>query len=105
MPESERSSVLVGLQVDDGAAYAEYRAQMLPILVSYGGGFACDFTVSDVLLAPTDKPINRVFVIHFPSSDAKARFFNDPAYQEIKRRFFEPAVSATSILAEFTTSS
>ena len=42
--------MLIGLNVLDDQKYQAYRKEMKPILSTYGGGFRCDFKVSEVLL-------------------------------------------------------
>ena len=92
---------LVGLHVVDDARYQQYRRAMTPILESYGGGFGYDFKVSEVLISQTDSPINRVFTIRFPDRDQGERFFSDPEYVKVKKKYFDGAVEATTILARY----
>ena len=96
--EAVAYEMLVGLEVVDETAYASYREAMTPILQRYGGGFGCDFRVGEVLLAPAEAPINRVFTIAFPDLAAKEGFFADAAYLAVKRQWFEGAVASTTIL-------
>lgn len=96
---------LVGLDVRDDDAYDAYRAGMRPILESFGGGFGYDFRVSEVLKSESDVAINRVFTIRFPDRAAMDAFFSDPSYKDVKRRFFEPSVGGTQIIAEYTVAS
>ena len=93
--------MLVGLNVTDDEAYRSYRAGMTPLLEGIGGGFGYDFKISEVLRSETEAPINRLFTIYFPSEDAMQAFFENANYGEIKRRFFEGAVTDTTILAEY----
>jgi len=93
--------ILVGVQVHDPARYAEYRAAMTPLLEARGGRFVLDVTVAAVLRAPSPTPMNRLFTMRFPSKDALDAFFGDPAYLEIRRRLFEPSVSASARLATY----
>lgn len=93
--------MLVGLDVIDDQQYGEYRRAMTPILESYGGGFGYDFKVSEVLMAQTDRPINRVFTIYFPDESEKERFFSDTAYAEVKAVHFNGAVGHTTIIASY----
>ena len=93
--------VLVGLHVHDDELYSEYRRGMTPILTSYGGAFGYDFRVSEALKSESDVDINRVFTIRFPDEDAMRAFFEDPAYLEVKTRFFEPSVGGTQIIAQY----
>lgn len=101
LPSPGRFTRLLGLMVDDAARYAEYRAGMTPILHAHGGAFGLDLEVSRVLKSPAEGPINRVFSIGFPSREAYARFFADPAYLAVRAQHFEPAVSRVFILAEW----
>jgi uncharacterized protein (DUF1330 family) len=74
---------------------------MTPILHRHGGAFGYDFAVAHVLASETDQPINRVFTIAFPDRAASDRFFTDPAYLEVRRTWFAPAVTATTLIASF----
>ncbi len=93
--------MLVGLQVNDDAAYARYRDAMAPILAQYGGGFRYDFQIAAVLRQATAEPINRVFTIHFADERSRDAFFADPAYLVVRDRFFAGSVGATTILAAY----
>jgi len=90
-----------GLQVGDDASYQRYRAGMTPILHRHGGGFGYDFVVARVLASETERPINRVFTIAFPDRATADRFFADPTYLEVRRAWFEPAVTAVTLIASF----
>ena len=92
---------LVGLQVDDEELYARYREGMTPILAGFGGSFRYDFMVGQVLKQEADAPINRVFVLRFPDQATQARFFADPAYLKVREAFFKPAVSASTVIAQY----
>jgi len=92
---------LVGLYVDDEAGYQRYRAAMTPLLEACGGRFRYDFRVSEVLRSETREPINRVFVIAFPSAEVMQRFFADPKYLAIRKQHFEPAVKAVTLLSAY----
>ena len=94
---------LVALQVTDDAGYAEYRREMTPLLEAVGGGFGYDFRVSEVLIAPTETPINRVFTIRFPTREANEAFFADPAYLAIRAEHFDPSVAETIRIATYET--
>jgi len=91
----------VGLWVEDQASYAQYRSGIRPLLEEFGGAFRYDFIVARVLLAEGGHEINRLFVLQFPDQPSKERLFSDPRYLEIRRRFFEPAVKAGVIIAEY----
>lgn len=92
---------VVGLQVTDEEGYRRYREAMTPLLEACGGGFRYDFRVAEVLRSETEAPINRVFLIHFPSVAAKEAFFADPRYLEARAAHFVPSVGAVTILAEY----
>ena len=92
---------LVGLHVTDEASYQRYRAGMTPLLESLGGRFRYDFRVSEVLRSETPEPINRVFVIAFPSAEVMQRFFADPKYLAIRKQHFEPAVKAITRISTY----
>jgi uncharacterized protein (DUF1330 family) len=92
----------VGLLVVDQESYSQYRQGMRPLLEEAGGAFRYDFDVARVLRSqPGDAEINRAFVLEFPDKSAKERFFADPRYVEIRRRFFDPAVKARVLIAEY----
>ena len=92
---------LVGLNVVDDEAYQSYRDEITPILKSYGGGFAYDFKVSEVLKSETEAPINRVFTIYFSSEDSMNLFFSNDEYLKIRKRHFEKSVTDTTVIATY----
>ncbi len=93
--------ILVGLGIEDPARYAEYRAEMTPLLQAAGGDFRFDFEVGANLKNGSGQEINRIFAIAFPDREAKKRFFTDPVYLEIRSRLFAPAVKHVVALAEY----
>ncbi|MDT8446072.1 MAG: DUF1330 domain-containing protein [bacterium] len=93
---------LMGLMVSDQAIYAQYRAAMAPFLAEYGGAFAYDFTIEQVLQSQTPEPINRVFMLVFPDQTKHDAFFSDPRYLEVKQTYFSPSVAAVTLLAAFS---
>ena len=99
--EPRRYTRLMGLQVDDPAVYAKYRAAMKPFLDAHGGAFGVDLEVARVLLSPAEGPINRVFTISFPSREANDRFLADPGYRAVRKEYFDASVSRASILGEW----
>ena len=92
---------LVALFVSNDDLYDKYRENMLPILETYGGGFGYDFTISKVLKSRVNEPINRVFTIYFENEKAMDAFFNDEQYLKIRKQYYEPAVSATTVIAKY----
>ncbi len=92
--------ITVGLFVSDQAQYAQYRAEMTPLLEAAGGRFRYDFEVARMLKTEAGHEINRVFVIRFPDRGTRERFFADPVYRGIRTRLFEPSVTATTLIAE-----
>src|SRR5689334_23316373 len=93
--------MIVGLFVTDQEKYAQYRAEMTPLLEAAGGGFRYDFEVSRTLKAEAGDEINRLFLIHFPDRGARDRFFKDSQYVEIRARLFEKAVGGRVTIAEY----
>jgi len=98
--EGRRHVILVGLEVTDEATYARYRAEMGPILASYGGSFGIDLAVARVLHGGHER-LNRVFTIVFPDPPTRARFFADTSYRAVRTAFFEPSVARTVIIGEY----
>jgi len=91
----------VGLFVADHRKYAQYRAEMAPLLEAAGGRFRFDFEVARNLKSEVDHEINRLFVIRLPDRASKERFFVDSRYLEIRARLFEKAVDRMVIIAEY----
>ena len=92
---------LVGLYVTDDDLYRKYREHMFPVLQSFGGAFGYDFKVSEVLKSEVEAPINRVFTIFFESEDSMNSFFNNKKYLEIRAKYYEPSVSATTVISKY----
>src|SRR5262245_24613861 len=90
----------VGLLVTDHEQYAQYRAEIAPLLQASGGRFRYDFEVARTLKREAEHDMNRVFVLQFPDRAGKERFFSDPQYREIRARLYERAVKDTTIIAE-----
>ena len=91
----------VGLFVADQEKYAQYRAEMTPLLEAAGGRFRYDFEVARTLKGETVGEINRLFLIRFPDRASKDRFFADSQYLEIRARLFDKAVSRRVTIAEY----
>lgn len=89
---------IVALNVTDQTGYQRYRAAMTPLLREYGGDFRHDFTVSSVLKSEVEHPVNRLFVIGFPSREAHDRFFTDERYLLARKTHFEGSVQHATIL-------
>lgn len=92
--------MMVALAVADQDAYAQYRAEMTPLLEASGGAFQYDFEVSRELKPGGEPPLNRVFVISFPDKATKEAFFSDPRYTDIRARHFTRAVARTVRIGE-----
>ena len=86
----------------DHEKYAQYRAEIAPLLEAAGGRFRYDFEVARTLKSEAGHEINRLFVIQFPDRASKERFFADSRYLEIRARLFEKAVEGRAIIAEYT---
>jgi len=91
---------LVGLFVTDDDMYQKYRELMFPVLQTFGGAFGYDFKVSEVLKSEVEAPINRVFTIFFESEDSMNAFFTNEEYLEIRKKYYEPSVSATTVISK-----
>ena len=93
--------ILMGLFVAGQETYAQYRAEIAPLLETAGAGFRYDFDVSRTLKSEAGLEVNRVFVLRFPDREAKERFFADPRYLAIRARLFEPSVERSVVIAEY----
>jgi uncharacterized protein (DUF1330 family) len=93
--------MIVGLLVADHQKYAQYRAEIAPLLEAAGGGFRYDFEIARTLKSEADQEINRVFVLQFPDRASKESFFADSRYVEIRARLFEKAVAGTAMIAQY----
>jgi uncharacterized protein (DUF1330 family) len=93
--------IIVGLLVVDHERYAQYRAEIAPLLQAAGGRFRFDFEIARTLKREAEHEINRLFVLQFPGRAAKERFFADPQYREIRARLYESAVKSTTMVAEY----
>lgn len=91
----------VGLFVTDHEKYAQYRAEIVPLLEAAGGVFRYDFDIARTLKSEAERDINRLFVLRFPDRARKERFFTNPDYLEIRSRLFETAVQHSVIIAEY----
>ena len=92
---------VMGLNIIDEETYARYREEMKPILKSFSGSFGYDFKIAEVIKSKTKNKINRVFTIEFPSEDVMNKFFNDPAYIDVKNRYFDASVDAKTVIATY----
>jgi len=104
MPENGDAmafEMIVGLWVADHEKYAQYRAEMTPLLEAAGGRFRYDFEVSRTLKCDEGHDVNRVFMIQFPDQAAKERFFADPRYLKIRERLFTSSVERTIRIAQY----
>lgn len=92
---------LIGLSVVDQEKYAQYRAEMTPLLTAAGGRFRYDFEIARTVKSEAAHDINRLFVIEFPDRAANERFFSDSKYVEIRTRLFEKAVKGRTTIAGY----
>jgi len=91
-----------GLLLVDHEKYAQYRAEMSPLLEAAGGKFRYDFEIARTLKSEAKHDINRVFVIQFPDRATRERFFSNPKFAEIRTRLFDKSVQGMSIIGEYT---
>lgn len=101
--EAMAYEMTVGLHVSDQESYARYRAEIAPLLEAAAGWFRYDFEVARTLKGAADGEINRLFILQFPDLPSKEVFFSDPRYLAIRKRLFEPSVTAATIIAEGAT--
>tara|TARA_R110001599_G_scaffold322020_1_gene532949 strand:- start:22 stop:318 length:297 start_codon:yes stop_codon:yes gene_type:complete len=92
---------VMGLNIYNDEAYTRYRKEITPILKSFGGNFGYDFKIAEVLKSKTKNSINRVFTIEFPSEAVMEKFFNDPAYIEVKNKYFDASVDNKTVIATY----
>jgi len=93
--------MIMGLLVLDHTKYAQYRAEIAPLLKAASARFRYDVEVARMLKTEAGHDINRLFVLEFPDRVGKELFFADPRYLEIRARLFEKAVAATTKIAEY----
>ncbi|HMZ37492.1 MAG TPA: DUF1330 domain-containing protein [Leptospiraceae bacterium] len=93
--------MMVAMDIGDEEAYSAYRAGMSPILKSFGGRFRYDFKVSEALQREATHPINRVFALNFPDRISRDAFFSNPDYKKVRSAYFEQAVKARTLIAEY----
>ncbi|WP_206696869.1 DUF1330 domain-containing protein [Marinomonas algicola] len=89
----------VGLFVSDNALYQQYRDGISALLKEYGGFFRYDFKVSDTLMNESGTPINRVFVLAFPSEDRSNDFFSHDDYEKVRAKFFDASVKHVTLIS------
>jgi uncharacterized protein (DUF1330 family) len=99
--EAMAFEMTVGLFVADQEKYAQYRAEIAPLLEAAGGRFRYDFEVARTLKGEANHDINRLFVLQFPDRSSKESFFTDSRYLEIRARLFTQAVEAVAVIAEY----
>jgi uncharacterized protein (DUF1330 family) len=93
--------MIVGLFVADHQKYAQYRAEIAPLLEAAGGRFRYDFEIARTLKSEAGQEINRLFVLQFPDRASKERFFADPRYIEIRACLFESSVEHVTTIAQY----
>jgi len=69
------------MDVDDGAAYEEYREKVPAMIAKHGGDYVVRGGVADVVEGTW--PAGRIVVLEFPDYAAAQAFFADPEYQPI----------------------
>jgi len=102
MTEQTRFELLVGLHITDDESYDKYRDGTTQLLKEHGGYFRYDYTITEMLQGGAEHPHNRVFVLSFPDESTKNRFFANETYQEVRARYFDPAVQSVTQIAAFT---
>ncbi len=92
---------LVAIQVEDAAAYGEYRRQLAPVLDAYGAEMRFEGRISEVLSSPGEARLNRIFLLRFPSAVAARDFSEDERYLQLRDRYFTPSVPNTIFLGHY----
>ena len=90
---------IMAIEVTYEEGYQQYRESMTPILQAFGGSFGFDFKVSKVLKYKSNKLINRVFTIDFPSKAVMDQFFADPEYLQVKDKYFNVSVKSVTTIS------
>jgi uncharacterized protein (DUF1330 family) len=73
--------VIASIEVTDPETYAEYRAQVLPIVERYGGRFLVRGGASEILEGSWQP--QRVVVLEFPDADAARRWHSSAEYRPL----------------------
>src|SRR5262249_9436490 len=88
------------LFVADQDKYAQYRAEIAPLLQATGGAFRYDLEVAKALKSEVGHDINRLFLLRFPDRGAKEWFFTHSQYLEIRARLFDAPVRRLPIIPD-----
>jgi uncharacterized protein (DUF1330 family) len=73
--------LIANVQVNDPAAYEEYRKQVPATIAAHGGRYLCRGGTVEVLEGAFDP--KRVVVLEFPSMAALKTWYGCPEYQEL----------------------
>ncbi|MEO0603384.1 MAG: DUF1330 domain-containing protein [Myxococcota bacterium] len=87
--------VLVHLTITDAEGYAAYRAGMEPILAEHGGRFVLDVEGGTRIHHDAPFAPGRTLLIEFPDAGRAEAFYANPAYVDVRDRWFTPSVSDT----------
>ncbi|MBL7662544.1 DUF1330 domain-containing protein [bacterium] len=93
-------TIIVGLNVVNEEEYKLYREGMTPMVHAVNGYFRYDFKILETLKTEATHPINRLFLLSFPSKTVSEQFFADPKYLEVRRAHFDKAVKGRTQLAQ-----
>ncbi len=74
--------MIANIEVEDAAAYEEYKAQVPALIRKHGGEYLVRGGTS-VVVEGNWKP-NRLVLFRFPDRASALAFCNDPAYQPLK---------------------
>ena len=75
--------LIADVSIDDMDAYKKYMEQAKPLVESYGGQYLVRGGDFKVLEGDYFSP-RRMVLIRFPDKASCERFYNDPAYQEVR---------------------
>lgn len=74
--------VIVEIDVQDAAAFEEYRAQVPATIARYGGRYLVRGGKTEALEG--DRPPGRMVVLEFPSREQAREFYDSPEYTPLK---------------------
>ena len=89
--------VINSYDILNGEEFKKYGPLVLPLLQQYGATVLAS-DVTGIALEGKAKTMNAV--IRFPSKESVYNFYNDPAYQEIKKIRLNSTTNCTMVLVK-----
>lgn len=81
MPASAKAYIVVELDVFDPASFQQYRAEVEPIILSYGGRYLV--RGGETVPLEGDAPLPRIILLEFPDLAAARNFMGSEEYQPV----------------------